>query len=139
MSEAIGALLLFAAASLAAQPCPYLNAATAAGLLGGDVTASVKGDICTFAHGSSQLRIEVQTVSLPHKALCEPNPAPLKAIGNEAFACGTADKAGNISEEIAGRVRDRVFFIRLTSNNIARAALRERARSVAEQVAGILY
>ena len=132
-------ILLLPAACRAEESCPWLNAATAGGVLGGEVTSHIDGNICVFTHNSSQLRIEVQAVNLPYKASCEPNPTPLKAIGNEGLACSVDDKSGSISEQVVGRVRDRAFFIRLTSNNIARAALREKARSVAEQVAGILF
>jgi hypothetical protein len=127
-------LMFIAAACRAEDTCPLLNGATAAGVLGGEVTSHVSGDTCVFTHDSSELRIEVKTVSLPYKPECAPNPAPVKAIGNEAVACD-----GDRSEQIAGRVRDRAFLVRLTSNQAARAALREKARSVAEQVAGILF
>jgi hypothetical protein len=139
MGEAIGALLLIAAACHAEQPCPFLNNATAEGVLGAATIATAAGHVCMFTRGSSQLRIEVETVSLPYKSHCEPNPTPLKAIGNEAVACSVESGNGYISELINGRVRGRAFFIRLTSNNIARSVLREKACSVAEQVAGILY
>ena len=132
-------VFLIAAACRAEDSCPFLNSATAAGVLGGEVTSHINGNICLFSHGSSQLRIEVQTVSLPYKLNCDPNPKLLKAIGNEAVACSMEDRNGSISEQIVGRVRDRAFSVRVTSNNIARAALREKARSVAEQVAGILF
>ena len=127
-------ILLFAAASRGQQSCPWLNAATAAGVLGGDVKSQITEDSCLFAHGSSELRIEVKTVNLPYKPDCSPNPTALRAIGNEAVAC---EKPG--SDQVAGRVRDRAFFVRLTSNDFSRIALREKVHSVAEQVAGILF
>lgn len=127
-------LLLTAAFARGQQPCPYLNSATAAGVLGGEVTSQVNGDICLFTHNSSQLGIQVQTINLPYNPNCAPNPVPLNAIGNQAVACD-----GEGSEEVAGRVRERAFFVRLTSNSFTRAALRDKTRSVAEQVAGILY
>ena len=132
-------VFLMAAACCAEDLCPYLNAATAAGVLGGEVSLHINANFCVFARGSSQLRIEVQMVSLPYEPRCEPHPTALRGIGNAAFGCSTEDKQGNLSEQIAARVRDRAFFIRLTSNNIARAALSEKVRSVAEQVAGSLY
>jgi hypothetical protein len=145
--------ILIAAACRAEDACPFLNAATAAGVLGGEVISHYDGSTCLFTHAAatvpgrdregavfaSQLLIKVQTVTLPYKLVCEPNPTSLKAIGNEAVICSMEGKNGSISEQIAGRVRDRAFFIRLTSNNIPRDALREKARSVAEQVAGILF
>jgi hypothetical protein len=130
----IALLILMAAAGRAEEACPFLNTATAAGVLGAEVTAHVTGDTCVFAHGASELRIEVKTVTLPHKPNCAPTPTSLRAIGNEAVACETDG-----AEQIAGRVRDRAFFVRLTSNDISPGALREKARAVAEQVAGILF
>jgi hypothetical protein len=126
--------LLAAIACHAEESCTFLNAATAAGVLEGQVTSQIHSDVCVFTHDSSQLRIEVRTVNLPYKPACQPDPTSLKSIGNEAVAC-ESDR----SEQIAGRVRDRAFFIWLTSNHIARAALREKSRSVAEQVAGTLF
>jgi hypothetical protein len=142
MSEAIGAtlaLLLMAAASRAEQPCPWLNAATAAGVLGGDVKSQISEDSCTFTHDSSQLRIELRPISPPYKLDCGPNATPLNAIGNEAISCSLHGNNGRMVEKIAGRVRDRAFFIRMTSTDIARDAIRDKARLVAEQVAGILF
>lgn len=127
-------VISIAATCRAENACPFLNAATAAGVLGGEVTVNVRGDTCLFARGASELRIEVKTVNLPYKPNCAPSPVPLKAIGNEAVIC-ESDGA----QQVAGRVRDRAFFVRLTSNDIASPALREKARSVAEQVAGILF
>ena len=132
-------LVLLAAAGRAEQPCPFLNAATAAGILGGEVESRIHGDICLFSFESSQLRIEVQTVSLPYKLDCGPNAKPLKAIGNEALSCSLHGNNGRMIEQIVGRVRERAFFIRLTSNENARDALRDKARLVAEQVVGILF
>jgi hypothetical protein len=127
-------ILLIAAAGRAEDACPFLNAATAAGVLGGEVTTHISGDICVFARNSSELRIEVKIVSFLYKPNCSPSPTSLRSIGNEALACES-----DHSEQIAGRVRDRAFFVRLTSNNIARAVLSEKTLLVAEQVAGILF
>lgn len=132
-------LVLIAAAGRAENSCPYLNAATASGALGGEVTTHVSGDTCLFTHDSSELRIEVRTINLPYKPNCRLSPASVKAIGNEAYACSVDAKGGIIAEQVVGRVRDRAFVVRLASRSILRAALREKARSVAEQVAGTLF
>jgi hypothetical protein len=136
----------------AAEGCPWLNAATAGGVLGGPVTVTVKrapaGDdaSCDFVrHAGSlmfELRIEVETMRSPAKdfssyaARCHSNAVPLKAIGNEALAC--SDEG---AEQIVGRVRNRAFVVRLGTNDRSTqpAALREKARQIAEQVAGILF
>lgn len=133
-------LLLGAFAGRAEEACPWINAATAAGVLGGTVTSNNDGSTCLFTHSSSQLVVKVQTASLPYKLNCEPNPTSLKAIGNEAVACSN-EGSNNVQkiEQVAGRVRDRVFLVKLLSNDIPRASLREKARSVAELVAGNLF
>lgn len=132
-------LLLLAALGRSENACPYLNDATASGILAGDAAASVSGDTCLFTHGASELRIQVQSVTLPYKPGCGPSPASVKAIGNEAYACSADAKDGTPAEQIAGRVRDRAFVVRLASRGIPRAALREKVHLVAEQVAGILF
>jgi hypothetical protein len=136
--RSIALLVLIAAGCRAENACPFLNAATAAGVLGGEVSSRMNGDICVFTHESSELRIEVQNANLPYKPNCPSNATSLKAIGNEAYACSVDGKNGT-SEQVVGRVRDRAFLIRITSNSIPRAALCEKVRSVAEQVAGILF
>lgn len=156
-----GLLLLVALAlpviSSAEEACPWMNAATAGGLLDGAVTLKVthpgkdKDDVnCEFTRqGGSltySLRIEVQTMSAPREyfpkyaAQCRARGTPLNAIGNEAFACGRA-RRGQISEEVVSRVRDRAFRILIATNDPAAAqgAFREKAASAAEQVAGNLF
>ena len=120
----------------AAQTCPWMNAATAGGVLGGDVTATVTPDACTFVRPGAELLIAVQPVvrkvDASHAATCGPDPAPLKAIGNEAVIC-TAGR----TVRVVGRVRDKIFTITLTSAKPE--TFREKARAVAEQVAGNLF
>jgi hypothetical protein len=53
---------------------------------------------------------------------------PLKAIGSEALAC-----RGEAGEQVVGRVRDRAFLVRITTND------REKVRKVAEMVAGSMF
>jgi hypothetical protein len=151
-------VLLLALPSLAgaAEVCPWLNAATAGGVLGGTVAATVTrsktGDdaSCEFIrHDGSlalELRIEVETMRSPAKdfasytARCHSSAVPLKAIGNEALACSD-DGSDDHAELVVGRVRDRAFLVRLGTNDHSTqpSALREKARRVAEQVAGILF
>ena len=150
-------LLLFAVACLspigeAAETCPWLNRATAGGVLGGPVVMTVTraktGDdaACEFIRRDGslvlELRIEVETMRSPaedfasYAARCHSPAAPLKAIGNETLAC---DDEG--SGQVIGRVRDRAFLVRISTNNRTSqpGALRDKARKVAEQVAGILF
>ena len=105
---------------------------------------------CVFARlqGStrSEMRIEVRTMREPRKEFtsyatrCGVHASPLKAIGNEALSCSSGGKAGHFSEQVVGRVRDRAFLIRLTTNDSALGQdLPEKTRKTAEQVAGNLF
>jgi hypothetical protein len=171
----------------AVESCPWLNAATAGGVLGGVVTATVSRPNtnisnaqtpnakssagptsanptkagyagngvddadCSFVRqpGSvpSELVIDVRTMSEPAKefaayaARCGAHATSLKAIGNEATACDLNDRVGKSSEQVVGRVRDRAFIVRITTgdSSMTQILLREKARKVAEQVAGNLF
>jgi hypothetical protein len=124
--------------------CPWLNAATAGGVLGGAVQMTVTPASCEFVRQYSGhetvLRIEVGAVNAPH-AQCGSGTVALKAIGNEAMACTHQGKQGWMAEQVVGRVRDQAFLVRVGTDDPSAAAkmLREKARNVAEQVAGILF
>jgi hypothetical protein len=134
----------------AEESCPWLNAATAGGFLGGPVAstkikrAPANSDAsCEFiARDGSRISIEVETMSSPARdfplylARCHSPTAPLKAIGNEALVCSDVD-----AEQVIGRVRNRAFLVRISTSvrSTQPSALREKARKVAEQVAGILF
>ena len=154
------AALCMPSRSEAKENCPWLNEATAGGTLEGTVTSTVthpnsnKDDAtCEFIHRdgaiATELEIEVATIGGAHDAFaayvarCGQNSVPLKAIGNEAVACSVDDrtKKRSVSEQVVGRVRDRAFTVRITSNAASpeRGALREAARKIAEQVAGFLF
>jgi hypothetical protein len=160
-----GALL---AASLVALPnfchaannCPWINETTASGLLGGDATGSFSQPspsqpaVCTFvqttAEGTHTLRIAVEQtpdflarLESEYKA-CGTEPAPLTAIGNEARMCNADDHKKLTAERVVGRVRDQVFTITISStfkhdDVLTRDALKARAYTAAEQVAGNLF
>jgi hypothetical protein len=137
--------------------CPWLNAATAEGLLGGKVQMNitpltVQGDTtCEFSsqHGSavSILRIEVHTMEVPSKEFvsylsqCGGTTLPLKAIGNEAVQCVLKGSSTTGEEQIIGRVRERVFLlsIRRNASGPPTDGLREDTRNIAEQIAGSLF
>ena len=138
------------AAETQAEICPWLNAATAGGVLGSAVTLTVAHEnanrddaVCIFASPGGTLRISVRTIETPrseftsHAEACGANTTPLKAIGNEAVVCDP-DK---LSAQAIGRVRNRIFTILIstTDNSAAAAVLREKARGIAEQVAGNLF
>jgi hypothetical protein len=93
--------------------CVLLNQATAEGIMGGRVTATG----CTFVRNGMELHIEaVQDFKSCAAA------APLKGIGTEAFTC---------SDGIVFRVHEKMFAVRIKD--------REKARKVAELVAGSLF
>jgi hypothetical protein len=114
-----------------------MNAATATGLLGSEVTMHITETSCAFESPHVNLRIEVTT-----KPAAPPCPAgtPLNGIGNEDRLCDGSDHDGRWAL-VAGRVRDQFFTVRLSSTGAAAqtADLREKARKGAEQVAGILF
>jgi|HubBroStandDraft_1064217.scaffolds.fasta_scaffold218950_2 hypothetical protein len=146
----------------AKESCPWINEATASGALDGAVTATVTHpemskdtDVatCVFVHQSGstgiELRIEVETISGAHDAYaayadrCGAAGMPLRAIGNEAMTCSYADKKRKkwVSEQVVGRVRDHAFTVRVSSNaeSADRSVLREKARKMAEHLAGFLF
>jgi hypothetical protein len=152
-------VLLTPAISPAAETCPWLNAATAGGVIGAPVTATVTHEnanredaACQFIRErdgvSSELRIEVLTMETPrsefasHAAQCGPDSAPLQAIGNEAVVCIPDEgKSGKRAAQLVGRVRNRIFtvLVSTTDSSTALNVLREKARAVGEQVAGDLF
>lgn len=126
--------------ALAEVRCTWLNAATAAAVLGGAVQLTITPGSCEFVHQDTSLRIEVGATNAPH-AQCGSPAEQLKAIGNEAQACAYQGKPGWIAEQVVGRVRDQAFLVRISAKDQSAAPknLREKARKIAEQVAGILF
>jgi hypothetical protein len=145
---------------LAEVQCPWLNAATAAGVLGGEVQANAtpltpQGDTtCEFKRTDHSavyaLTIAVHTMAVPSKdfatylARCSGTQVSLKAIGNEAVQCVPSNGSSDGGEQIIGRVRDRAFVIDLKRSSTRQPTssangLSEEARNVAEQVAGALF
>ncbi|AXC09775.1 hypothetical protein ACPOL_0396 [Acidisarcina polymorpha] len=139
--------------------CAWLNEATASGVLNGSVTLTLESapddqTICTFTNSKtakdySALRIMVQPLKdvnnsiVSHKSLCTSTPTALKAIGNEAVSC-SADVGYSRGEQVIGRVRDRLFIVAISSTMahdplMARPALKEKAKLIAEQVSGALF
>jgi len=168
MSRVLWLLLVLAALCfgnsglcLAEPQCPWMNAATAGGFLGGEAKAAVTGvtvegdATCAFKVGTgSMLRIAVHTMThTPEEfprylALCGGGSASLKGIGNEASQC--MPKAGESKGEelIVGRVRDRVFVISIKADWITqppsnptktRNPISDDSENIAEQVAGSMF
>jgi hypothetical protein len=157
-----------AATTEAKESCLWMNEATAAGYIGGNVMSTVtfaikdktdpnysnvdKNDAtCEFVHrlGSTvmTLRIEVETMAGPpgsfaaYAARCGSHNVPVRAIGNEALACDFEGKKNSISEQVVSRVRGRAFTVRIiaSTGSVDRDLLRQKACDVAEQVAGFLF
>ena len=139
--------------------CPWINEATARGILIGPVTLTAKvsdrGDgVCEFSRqqGASvyQLRVSVNIMTdIPKQfptylAQCLPNSTPLRAIGNEAVMCSTRGTGDQSAEKVVGRVRDQAFLVSVSSSvqndpSMTHEMRREKANLMAEQVAGILF
>lgn len=144
----------------AANNCPWINEATASGLLGGEAIGSFSQPsptdpaVCTFVQhseaGTRTLRIAVEQspdfvarLTTEYK-MCGTDAAPLIAIGNEARLCNSDDRKKLFAERVVGRVRDQVFTITISStikreSTLDRAALKAKVYTAAEQVAGNLF
>ena len=151
--------MLIPAAGSAQTKCPWLNEATARGILGGDVTMTVdttaRGDgVCKFSRQQKtavfELRISIAKMNDVAKqfsallAQCPPKSPPLPAIGNEAVTCAVEGKDGQYAEKVVGRVRETAFIISVSSSiqedlQMTKQMLRNKAILIAEQVAGILF
>jgi hypothetical protein len=130
-------LLLLRLAAAADGTCTWMNSATAAGILGTEVSTSVTPRVCDFSHETQHLRIEIFSPVASMRTFlnrCKSQPEALKAIGNEAVTCD-----GEASEQIAiGRVRDQVFVIQVKAS-FPKAELREKTKLASELVSGNLF
>jgi hypothetical protein len=140
--------------------CPWLNVATASGVL----RSSVDGTMATLSQGSKEacsflyhdatasreLLITTEQVQdarqamVSYKARCSGESSPLQAIGNEAVMCAADSKGQGTGEQVIGRVRDQVFTVTITTSArndsaMSRDDLKEKTRNIAEQVAGALF
>jgi hypothetical protein len=141
----------------AASQCPWLNAATASGILSAAASesyveaAAEQPGTCTFtsksAAGDRVLSIAVEISSEAHARLgvlgrgCR---ISLPALGNEAVECAVEDRRSTVSQRVVGRVRDQVFTIAISSSvkndgDLRPDELKNRLAAAAEQVAGNLF
>jgi hypothetical protein len=138
-----------------------MNEATASGVLDGDAVvadpppAGAGQAGCAFsaphADAGRTLLITVETAAeAPHQRLralmrqCASKPDLLDAIGNEAFVCRARPGRDRRGAFAAGRVRDQIFTIVLSSGLRSDPALTPRMLRMhiavaAEQVAGNLF
>jgi len=154
------AVLSMPSAAAAANLCPWLNEATASGLLGANAVgayseaAGGQPAVCTFTaaqeRGERTLKIEVETAANAHERLedvlksCGSGASLVKAIGNEAQRCEGSGGKGSTSEFLAGRVRDQVFSITLGTTLrkdpvLSEEMMRAEIVTAAEQVSGNLF
>ena len=153
--------VLLASAAGAAENCPWMNEATASGILGADATGlympatAGQPGVCTFSETGARaprtLEIRVQTMPDAHERLVAGNSAacsgpssPLPATGNEAIVCAAGEHKEKPAERAIGRVRDQLFTITLTSSGkqddfLTRDELKTGIATAAEQVAGKLF
>jgi hypothetical protein len=155
----LAALLLTAGNAHAEARCPWLNAATAGWLLGGEVQVSVtpptlQGAVaCDFTSGqaptSSTLHIAVHTMDVPSRdfaslvAECAGTRLPLRAIGTGAVQCVATPGTSAGEEKIIVRVRERAFVLVVhrgrDTSPAPKDSLHDETRNIAEQVAGSLF
>ena len=156
----LSALLSVAPYAHGANNCPWLNEATASGLLEARAVGSYQAEstnqpaACTFTGQNGGiarvLQIQVKTVSdaATHLKLlektCGTESAPLQAIGNEAIWCLSDDRGGRLDAWAFSRVRDQVFSIRISTSQknhsvLTRSTLQRLISTAAEQVAGNLF
>jgi hypothetical protein len=143
-----------------AQPkCPWMNEATARGILLGPVTLTVNvndhGDgFCDFSlqHGAAIRHLHISVFNMTdvpkefpsYLAQCPPRSAALHVIGNEAVFCTTEGDADAHAERVVGRVRAQAFLVDVSSTapddpSMPREMRRDKANLAAELVAGILF
>lgn len=153
-------IFLFTLPARAANNCPWMNEATASGLLGGTANgefqqSSVNNSAtCVFTNRESNItrtllvRIENSQNATERlqslKKDCRAAATPLQAIGNEAASCPTRDQRMNISETVIGRVRNQVFLIEISSSAtddpvLNSSTLGNAIHAAAEQVTGNLF
>lgn len=158
---AAGVFSLLAINCNAQSPCPWLNAATASGVLGGSASTEVNNTgantgVCVFRFQdgtqTNTLRISVIKADkpenagkemLPYESKCTTPGQPQKGVGNEAILCAS-DTDKSIGELVVGRVRDNIFTVAIYAGAgnqpaTAKDALAENAGEIAKQVAGILF
>jgi hypothetical protein len=155
----LGLILLAPRVCVGQTKCPWIQEATARGILGGPVTATVtakdSGDgACEFARqeGGVQRHLSVLVITMTdipkqystYVAQCESKSTPLKAIGNEAIECSIQTHTNLYAAKVVGRVRERAFVITVASSleddpSMNQEMRREKVHLAAEQVAGILF
>jgi hypothetical protein len=157
----VASFSLFSVTCGAQSICPWLNVATASGVLGGAAAVEVNNTgidtgTCVFRlqdrAPNDTLRIAVIRADhpenagkemTPYKASCTSSEAPLKAVGNEAVLCISNTRTSR-GELVVGRVRGNIFTVAISTgtgndSQATRDMLAEKAEQIAKQVAGALF
>lgn len=143
-----------AISALAAGSCPFLNSATAGGILGRKLNLEVthsgpkpENTTCDFNGqdtNATSLRITVRRMTnMPLEYVtwlqqCAEKTTPLKGIGNEAVECD-ANNGSQSGTEVLSRVRDQAFSVRVLARDVPLTESRRQARRIAELVSGNLF
>ncbi len=148
-------LLAIALPARAAARCPWMNDATASGLLGGDAVGNYvdRPAACTFTQTGNgvtrTLTVSVFDSPKPHDLVesllrdCE-QASPVQAIGNEAAVCTAGHSKYLRPNRLIGRVRGQVFVIAFDTTLRSDPILNNESISAkidiaAEQIAGNLF
>jgi hypothetical protein len=156
-----GCLSVLSATCSAQSICPWLNVATASGVLGGAATVEVNATgisngTCVFRlqDGAKKDTLRISVIEAnnpesadkeikPSKTSCSSSGTPLKGVGNEAVLCAI-DTEGSRGEQVVGRVRDRTFTVVISAGpekdpDAKPDPLAEKAEAIAKAVAGALF
>ena len=152
---ALAAALFAPSHCMAQSACPWINSATAAGVLEAEVQTSVQGaaETCTFKgvkeSGPRSLVVETRHIGDRRKTFakaesrCTSAATPVKGLGNEAFEC-VADHGRSHGMMMIGRVREKLFVVsvvmpRYRDQGTLGASLEDKLAIAAGQVVGNLF
>jgi hypothetical protein len=163
-SRALQLILVLLGAALPAAgqtpaACPWINLATASGVLGGEASLSLTNQsptntTCTFeSRSGDEIRtLSVQVIGMvdpskeyaPYKAQCDHDATSMRAIGNEALLCPASGLANAHGLRVVGRVRTNAFILTLSTTAksspvMTQQALEGKIGFVAELVSGNLF
>jgi hypothetical protein len=140
--------------------CPWLNVATATGVLKSKehspMATLIQGSrpACDFTYKDAtairELKITVEETEgvgealAAYKTRCVSSAKPLRGIGNEAVTCAVDNKGHSHGQQVVGVVRNQIFTVTILTDArkdpaMTREALEEKSRNIAEQVAGALF
>jgi hypothetical protein len=141
-----------AALAQSSQACPWLNAGTAAKILGAEVAVTAHSDSnwsgsCRFVTSTAPAASIEILIGKTDTHPCGDGATPLTAIGNHAVLCSSQDASHRDVQTVAGRVRDVWFVVMLATPSAPAEPVRSPSEPamppaielLAEQVSGNLY